>query len=311
MISKHLTNDEQRQAHKQPPYFDDSLVINTRLQEIERRQAEREAEEKEYKRRQLRFNSWTVVFTGLLFLTSFVSDWILFRQTSATRESADAAKKAAKVADDTLELMKKSSSDSSSQVERLIAQQQRTADSADKSVQQTQASLASNIQQFQAQERAYFMAETPQFTSDPTPSAPIRASLILKNIGKSTAVKYSTYAKFLPFRPTKSVTDLVTFLDEQFDALHERTKLKGKYGQVSRADLAPNESIFITEETPPMTEADIAKFKDVAGGLVLFYVGTVQYQDVFKIPHETEFCRFYFGQDTKIWHICDSHNVMR
>jgi len=89
---------EQQQPEQRPPYIDEGLVINTRLNEIERRQLEEKAEEKEYKRRQLRFNRLTLIFTALLFLTSAVSDWLLLRQSIVSRDSADAAKKSADAA---------------------------------------------------------------------------------------------------------------------------------------------------------------------------------------------------------------------
>lgn len=51
------------------------------------------------------------LFTGLLFLTSVVSDIILIRQTAASKQSADAATKAAQIASDTLEELRKGGTD--------------------------------------------------------------------------------------------------------------------------------------------------------------------------------------------------------
>lgn len=75
---------------KPKPPIDESLVINTRLNQIEK-------EERKYKRRQVRTNNLMVLFTGLLFVTSVASDSILVWQTSVTRRSADAAERSSKL----------------------------------------------------------------------------------------------------------------------------------------------------------------------------------------------------------------------
>src|SRR5580704_15176634 len=78
-----MSQGEPRDPGKKPPYaVDESLVINTRLNEIERQQREEKAEERQYKSRQLITNRLVAIFTGLLFFTSVVSDVILIRQTA-------------------------------------------------------------------------------------------------------------------------------------------------------------------------------------------------------------------------------------
>lgn len=97
-------SEHDRSIPKPPPSVDESLIINTRITQLEK-------EEKEYKRRQLRTNNLMALFTGLLFLTSVVSDIILIRQTAASKQSADAATKAAQIASDTLEELRKGGTD--------------------------------------------------------------------------------------------------------------------------------------------------------------------------------------------------------
>lgn len=97
-----MSNPEEHYRDKQPPYIDPSLVIDTRLREVERQQAEDKKYQREYNTRQLRFNKWLVIFTGLLFATSVVSDIFLFRYVELTKNSADAAKSAADTAREAL-----------------------------------------------------------------------------------------------------------------------------------------------------------------------------------------------------------------
>ena len=102
-----MSQGEQPRPAGNPPYLgDESLVINTRLAEIEKRQNSEKEEEREYKRRQLRFNRWTVVFTGLLVAASVVTNLIMLHQTTLTKESADAAKSAADTATENLKITK-------------------------------------------------------------------------------------------------------------------------------------------------------------------------------------------------------------
>lgn len=100
----------------QGPPIDDSLVINTRLREIEREQAEERKRDAEYKQRQLKFNKLTVVFTGGLLLANIIYDGITAYLAHTALVSAEAAKNAAETASGSLRVMRSSSA----QTERLI-----------------------------------------------------------------------------------------------------------------------------------------------------------------------------------------------
>jgi hypothetical protein len=162
-----LPDHEEKHPESHPPYVDGSLVINTRLNEIERRQREEEKEEREYKRRQLRFNRWTVIFTGLLFLTSTVSSVVLIRQTKASKQSADAATSAAKTASDTLTEIRNSASDTHDLAVAAKAQ----ADNTRTLAEQTKIAL-------HVTERAYVVAGPPDLST-----ARHTVRVIFNNIG--------------------------------------------------------------------------------------------------------------------------------
>ena len=102
-----MSNQEEHDRQQQPPYIDPGLLINTRLSEVERQQREDRAEEKKHKSDQLKINKSIAIFTGLLFVTSVLSDCLLFYQSSLNKESAKAAKSAADTAAASLDLTKR------------------------------------------------------------------------------------------------------------------------------------------------------------------------------------------------------------
>jgi hypothetical protein len=95
-------DQEQRDRKQNSPYFDDSLLINSRLSEVERQQREDKAEQRKHERSQRQTNWLITIFTGLLFVTSLASDLLMLRYVALTRESADAAKNVADTSAKTL-----------------------------------------------------------------------------------------------------------------------------------------------------------------------------------------------------------------
>jgi len=95
---------EEDRRERKLPYIDEGLIINTRLNELERQQREEKEEDRRYKARQLGFNLLLVIFTSLLFITSLTSDLILIRQTGSIKTSAEAARSAAGTASSALGL---------------------------------------------------------------------------------------------------------------------------------------------------------------------------------------------------------------
>jgi len=101
-----VSNSEERDRQRQPPYADPSLIIDTRLREVERQQAEEKRQQQEYNRKQLRFNGLLVLFTALLVVTSIMSNVLMLRYVNLTKESADAATSAANTSREALEQAK-------------------------------------------------------------------------------------------------------------------------------------------------------------------------------------------------------------
>ncbi len=101
-----MSSPEEHDRKQPPPYLDPGLIIDTRLREVEKQQSEDRAEQKQHSRAQLSVNKYIAGFTGLLFLTSLVSDLMLQKQISVAKESADAARSAAMTADESLKITK-------------------------------------------------------------------------------------------------------------------------------------------------------------------------------------------------------------
>src|SRR5437879_6491233 len=93
-----MSSSQEATGGNKPPYFDQGLVIDTKLSAIQREQKEEKEYRRQYDRKQLRFNRLLVIFTALLFVTSTVSDILTYRYVSLTKTSADAAKKSADTA---------------------------------------------------------------------------------------------------------------------------------------------------------------------------------------------------------------------
>src|ERR1700680_4015341 len=79
------------------------IKVESRVEELERQQAEEKKEAARQQKRQVRYNGLLTVFTALLFVTSLVSNIVLIRQTQASIEGARAATSAANTAKDTLD----------------------------------------------------------------------------------------------------------------------------------------------------------------------------------------------------------------
>jgi hypothetical protein len=100
-MSNHEQHNRQTDPPK-PPFGDESLIINSRLREIERQQSEDKAAQKKHEASQRTTNWLMTVFTGLLFIANIVSDFVLIKQTNIARENANTAAESVKLTKDLL-----------------------------------------------------------------------------------------------------------------------------------------------------------------------------------------------------------------
>lgn len=93
-----MAGHEEYSSDKRAQYGDESLVINTRLDDLEREQKEEKRRDEDYKRKQLEFNHRTVFLTGVLVLATIAYDCVTGYIAYQAKLSADAAKSAANTA---------------------------------------------------------------------------------------------------------------------------------------------------------------------------------------------------------------------
>jgi hypothetical protein len=313
-----VSSPEEHDRKQQPPYLDPALVIDTRIGKIEREQAEERRQQQEYNRKQLRFNGLLVLFTFLLFLTSVASDILTLRYVAIAKQSADSAREAVAAAHDTLTSGNQAFAQTLAEMKAQSAAAQGAATTAEGTLKQTRNALM-------IEQRPYLIAEAPSFVGQAiNPGQEVTASVAVKNIGKTPAIRVLTDIKILKFRATTQ-PDYVKFIESAFAGLRrERAKLRSAIADPKIAKLTPGYDIAPTgtsfSETFPgvvLSAEEIASMLDGKNrGLddtstSLYVVGVAGYTDTFSQSYDVEFCWFYMGPNIKTWHICDSHNRIR
>jgi hypothetical protein len=285
-----LPNQEQHDPTKPPPYFDESLVINSRLNEIERHQREEKEEEREYKGRQLRFDRLMVVFTFLLFVTSAVSDVVYIRQASIAKDSSDAAKSAADTARKTLEAMNTGGAETKAQVDRLIAEQRRTAAAMENSLGQSRDSLAASIESFHNDQRAWVAILEFNAPKGPSPDEDFVVTYTLFNSGKTPAINVTAKAR-------------IAFANTEPSAPDWANMPIGNRGIVFPN--TANRGISAKFEGRIITQPVVIGYASHAVNLYLRV--RVEYDDTFGSNHWTEMCTIHsFGDPAEKFSVCAS-----
>lgn len=288
-----MSDSEDRERKQQPPCFDPALVIDTRLSEIERQQREEKAEQRKHNLSQ-RITNWLLtIFTGLLFVTSVVSDILILRQSALPSSALKLPKSAAD-------------------------QAKRAADAAESSATTANNTLKESEGVFRIPQRPYLVAQFPVFNNSALfANQDITANITFKNIGKTPAVSMFKLVDMVPYHGTKDRNDYIKFITSTFVSLRKRNQT-GRHELLTnqaREDLAPEATFFSTNKPIQLSETDLRLVLDDAektrGSVSLFYVGIISYADSYGTDYDTEFCSFYFGSTLKTWHICDSNNVIK
>jgi hypothetical protein len=177
--------------------------------------------------------------------------------------------------------------------------------------------LKSSKESFQIEQRPYTVVDIPQFVIPPMTSGTTSANLTFRNIGRTPAIVSNAQMVLLLLHESKDGVPggkegLSTFLENNFHDLAHKLDMnaKDKYASRVRIDLAPSISDFATRELKqPLMPSEVAELEK--GDLMLFYLGIIRYTDAFKGSYETQFCFYYFGNNPKTWHICDTHNTIQ
>jgi len=191
--------------------------------------------------------------------------------------------------------------------------------------------------EFATDHRPYLVADTPSFIVNGIDYSPasvlktggyIEAQYSVNNVGRTPAKSYFVASHLYlyttpPLRGTgevaerAAVKDITRFLDGKFAELDQVLIKARKQSTVwiTGGDLAPSVSVVYTSQTEPnftpiriATEDDARRLR--TSGSLLFYVGRIEYGDLFTTEtHVTEFCFRYFGDGKSGgWHACEWRN---
>ncbi len=292
------------------PRAEEARIIEARIQELERQQAEDKKRDEEYKQRQLRFNKLLVVFTAGLFLTSVCANLIMFCQVRAGELSAGAATSAARTAQKTLEAMKTGGEETRTQVERLIAQQQRTADAMEKSLQQSReaidrserqskAALDASIAAIRLDQRAWVTATRFVLSEEPIRGQLVKVSFFIMNSGKTPAVEILDVGEVVI-----SATPPVLHFPPAYATIG--SDISGG----SRAVLPPGvTNLAFNAYGGTFTPGMLAMY--VQRSALLYVQARIYYRDIFGRSHWTDLCAHHrYGTDLDMFGMCHDGNAV-
>jgi len=177
--------------------------------------------------------------------------------------------------------------------------------------------LKSSQKSFEIDQRPYLVSQVPEFAELPAPNKEIYANETIKNIGRTPAIRRYTAMSLTRF-DAGSKEKLIKFLGAGFNKLRTQNEASAKqmesYAATIREaemDTAPQDSYFGTNQNSIKLSEDELRNLREGKGIALFYLGLINYRDSFGNSYETQFCYIYFGPYPKVWHICDSHNIIR
>ena len=268
-VTNTLPPQEPQNPEHHPPGINESFRLNARLDEIERHQREEQKEEREYKRRQLRFDGLMVLFTCLLFLTSAVSNLIMLSQTRAAIRSADAAAVAAKTAQDSI----------------IESQKNRAASEV-----QSREALDASITIAHNEQRAWIVARTPTTPVRFGAKEPITFPVNFVNIGKTPAANVEAYVR----------VELVQSGREPSFSYEPGTSMIFRNGELVPNDEVSHEIPARARHDPIILTLDrVSRLLD--GSEYAAFYGDVTYQDI-SGRHWTRFCREFYRGPTDMWY---------
>lgn len=143
-----MSDHDQGDREKKIPYEGEAILLNSRIEDLEREQKDEKRRDEGYKNLQLQTNKRLAWFTGGLLVTSFIANLIYLdlaiisrRNSEAAQESAAAAKLAAETTYAQLFLNKAGTEETLTQMKKQTKAQQDAAKAASDSIKATQAAM--------------------------------------------------------------------------------------------------------------------------------------------------------------------------
>ncbi|MGB6944947.1 MAG: hypothetical protein WBE37_21295, partial [Bryobacteraceae bacterium] len=236
---------------------------------------------------------------------------VLREQTDATKTSANAARSAAETADKTLKSMTISGDQTKKQIDRLIEQQQRTADSTVKAAESASASvtvasdgLTNNLDTFKKGNRAY-IGVTDAFINgaDPEKNIPERLRGGANIFDIEITNKGVTPARHIrSWGAARVVTRLFDTDNPIYPIpLESRTYKDGKDLISGVKDYLKPGGII----NPPQ----LTLLLNLLAHRYFMAFGVTEYRDIFEQPHSTKFCVYFDITQNDIGY-CPAHNTI-
>jgi hypothetical protein len=297
-----LANNEDNDHPTDPAREGSAFLLEGPLTEADARQRDRQKKDDEYKRRQLLFNRLLVV-VGLLTVGVYAYQaYIMNGSLEKAKTSADAAQSAAKTADATLKAMTSGAVETGAQIERLIKQQQRTADSMEQNLARSKAALDASIEASRNDQRAWVTNAdmVPNFMDDkgvPTwvmEGRKLTFGVKLQNSGKSPALDVEckmaakVFPKEIPFSPIYDPSE------------RPPSRIVMRPGGIGEIDTSPSDPLAVDITAEIL--ADIT-----SGRKRLCAYGEITYRDIFERHHVTTFCA-YLSEDLRTFMHCNTYN---
>lgn len=241
------------------------------------------------------FEWLSLIFNVLLFIVGVFYTFYAAMQWDSMKEALKKTDESIKLTQRSLELNQRQTEATEASVD--IAKQ--SVDIARKSFIATEAS-------FQIDQRPYLVVTNFGFPQDnPLINRHLYVNVHFANIGRSPAKNIVTYCTILIIKTNITQSERIAILDKAF----QKHRPKNIEVEKSEQDNAPVADFFTTREMPFVSEEEWNAIEDDTNQI--FFIGGVIYKDSFGNLHETEFCRFYFGKQPKVWHIFPSHNKIQ
>lgn len=212
--------------------------------------------------------------------------------------------------------------DTLAQIRQQTAYSQQSAEAAKRAADAAISTLNQSKVAFVTEVRPYIISKVPVFVGNPFTGAQ-NVNIHYLNVGKTPAARYRIQREFFryqaePKAPNGSdavaIKRFIEFLNSRFNQLAKKDDMQtsGPFSSFTRQDLAPGAEQFVSVTDRRSLNGEERVHLD-SGMLALFAIGIIRYTDAFNIPYETEFCWYFFGNESEIttWHSCDSHNLIK
>ena len=209
------------------------------------------------------------------------------------------------------------------EVIRQYPEIQKSANAAKSAADTADATLKNQQRSFEIDERPYLVGQTPAFSGPPlAANTSIHINFTFKNIGRTPALKEFTYIILSPFRVPKGslATKRATvrkFLADHMSQIREKeSRFRSEISHIPevRMDVAPGAESFtsnVGDDVILSTDEFTRLRRLYDNDIVLFALGLSTYTDAFGHPYETQYCWFYVGPDTNMWHVYEAYNVIQ